>query len=76
MKTLVAVLLLLVSTSVLAVPPTDDQVDKVCENSNDHASFCRESIGAPVSIPEPGTLALIGLGVAAIGLVRIGKQKI
>ena len=76
MKTMMAVLMLMVSTSVLAVPPQTGQVEQVCENSNNHASFCRESNGTNVSVPEPSTLALMGLGLAAIALVRARKRKI
>ena len=73
MKTMMAVLMLMVSTSVLAVPP---QTGQVCENSNNHASFCPESNGTNVSVPEPSTLALMGLGLAAIALVRARKRNI
>ena len=74
MKTIVAFVMLLVSTSVLAVPPQTGQVERVCENSNNHASFCRESIETNVSVPEPGTLTLIGLGMLGLAVARIRKR--
>ena len=75
MKTIMAVLMLLVSTSLLADPNPNALI-----NANCHASFnndCPPENGVDkVSVPEPSTLALMGLGLAAIALVRAHKRKI
>jgi len=73
MKTIVAFVILLASTSVLAVP-SNEQAARVCENSNNHASFCRESNGTNISVPEPSTLTLIGLGMLGLAVARIRKR--
>jgi hypothetical protein len=76
MKTIMAVLMLLVSTSLLAAPNSN-----ALEHANCNASFnknCDQQDDAvdKVSVPEPSTLALMGLGLAAIALVRAHKRKI
>ena len=74
MKTIMAVLMLLVSTSLLADPNSN-----ALDNANCHASFkdCQTENGVDkVSVPEPSTLALMGLGLAAITLVSAKKRKI
>ena len=71
MKTRIAVLMLLVSTSVLA-----DASQQGCKSSGDQAKGCVSVTADAVSVPEPGTLALMGLGLAAITLVRAKKRKI
>lgn len=38
------------------------------------ASFVDASQSATVSVPEPGTLALLGIGLAAIGLARRRRE--
>ena len=69
MKTIMAVFLLLVSTSVLAKKPTE------CNpNANSHAPISCGYVQGSNAIPEPGSLALIGLGIA--GLVIARRRKI
>ena len=70
MKTIMAVLLLLVSTSLLA--------DKPDCNLNPNFPSCEHNPpgltgGSVAAVPEPSTLALIGLGAA--GLVVRRKRK-
>jgi len=76
MKTIMAVLMFLISTSVLAANPNQNALD----HANCHASFLDncDSAGAvdKVSVPEPSTLSLMGLGLAATVLVRARKRKI
>jgi len=70
MKTLMAVLLLLVCTALLAVQPdcNQDPDFPACKNNP------RPLYGGNIArIPEPGTLALIGLGMA--GLVAAQRRK-
>jgi hypothetical protein len=66
MKTFMAVFLLLVSTSLLA-----DKFD--CDLNPDFPA-CKNSPLGLAAIPEPGTLALIGLGVAGLVLARKRKR--
>jgi hypothetical protein len=71
-----AVLMLLVSTSLLAEPNIH-----ACEHANSNASFyndCDTQVTAvvKVAVPEPSTLILMGLGLAAITLVRARKRNI
>jgi hypothetical protein len=68
MKTIMAVFLLLVSTSLLAGRPTE------CNpNANSYACNNFQARNA-VSVPEPGSLALIGLGIAGVVLARKRKK--
>jgi len=65
MKTFMTVFLLLVSTSLLADRPTE------CNpNANYHAC---DNFQARNAVPEPGSLALIGLGIA--GLIAARRRK-
>ena len=78
MKTIMAVLMLLISTSLLARPSDcvsnpDFPACKV--NSQDHIGGVQGLTQHAVSIPEPSTLSLIGLGLAATALVRARKRK-
>jgi len=77
MKTIMAVLLLLVSTSLLAVGKPEGVPVIDCRGQS-----CREEMQVlpqavqinPVSVPEPSILALIGLGIAGLAVAR--KRKI
>jgi hypothetical protein len=66
MKTIMAVLLLLVSTSLLADKPTECNA-----NANFHAC---DNFQARNAVPEPGSLALIGLGIAGLVVARRRKR--
>ena len=69
MKTIMAVLLLLVSTSLLAKPDCNQNPNfPACEHNPKGLTG-----GSIAAVPEPGSLALIGLGVA--GLVVARKRK-
>lgn len=66
MKTIMTVFLLLVSTSLLADRPTE------CNpNANYHAC---DNFQVRNAVPEPGSLALIGLGIAGLIVSRRRKR--
>jgi hypothetical protein len=68
MKAIMAVFLLLVSTSLLADRPTE------CNpQANYHACDNFQARNAN-AVPEPGTLALIGLGAAGLVVARRRKK--
>ena len=71
MKTIMTVFLLLVSTSLLAAPEWANNPE--CSNT---PGACAGGVpsGKVAAIPEPGTLALIGLGAAGLVFVRRRKR--
>ena len=78
MKTIMAVFLLLVSTSLLAVgwgQPDCASSDnpRSCGGGNNQ-SATRGHNGNVTAVPEPGTLALIGLGAAGLVIARRRKR--
>ena len=69
MKTIMAVFLLLVSTSVLAGKSTG------CNpNANDHSPVSCGYVQGSNAVPEPGSLALIGMGIAGLVVARRRKR--
>jgi PEP-CTERM motif len=77
MKTIMAILMLLISASALADKP--DCVTRwvpACEHSPPGLTKDTQGIAVDtVSVPEPSILTLIGLGVAALGLTRVVARK-
>jgi hypothetical protein len=69
MKTIMAVSLLLVSTSLLAEKPTGCNT-----NANVHACDNFQARNAVNAVPEPGSLVLIGLGIAGLVVARRRKR--
>jgi hypothetical protein len=78
MKTIMAVLMLLISTSVLADRP-------VCPQGSTFPACVNANAPSPPSppgltetnvhlVPEPGTLALVGLGLIAVW-VRVARKE-
>jgi len=72
MKPIVTVTLLLVSTSPLAIQPEEVGRRPDCSLDNS-CRVVRANPNSIAAVPEPGTLALIGLGMA--GLVVARKRK-
>ena len=75
MKTILAVLLLLISTSLLAkAKPCNPNANfHACEGHTRGNNLYGPTGGNIAAVPEPGTLALLGLGMA--GLVVARKRK-
>ncbi len=69
MKTIMALFLLLVSTSLLADRPDCSRTPGNCRYDN--PSLTRAQATA---VPEPGSLALIGMGVAGLVVARRRKR--
>lgn len=70
MKVAAAVLFLLASFEVLAVVPRpclNDPGHPACNSAEVHGASNQNRI---LSVPEPGSLALIGAGLAGLVLVR------
>jgi len=77
MKPIMAVLMLLVSTSTLADKPVcPDPSFPACNvEPPGLMNTTSEVTGSSATVPEPGTLALMGLGLAMTVLVRARKRK-
>ena len=73
MKTIMAVFLLLVSTSLLA-DRRDCTFGEPGDCRYDNPSATRGHRGNATAVPEPGSLALIGLGVAGLVVARRRKK--
>jgi hypothetical protein len=69
MKTVMGILLLFISTSLLAYPPECTQTPGSCREWNPS-----NPIGRTVNVPEPGTPVLIGLGLVVIAVTRRRKK--
>jgi hypothetical protein len=69
MKTIMAVFLLLVSTSLLAVQPVCPSDFPACKANPPSLTG-----GRIAAVPEPGVLALIGLGMAGLVVARRRKK--
>ena len=72
MKIIMAVLLLLVSTSLLADKPNCYQNPNFPACKNNPPGLTGGSVAA---VPEPGTLALIGMGAAGLVFARRRKNN-
>ena len=69
MKSILISFLLLVSTSLMADPPECTRIPGDCKDWNP-----RDTRGQIASVHEPGTLALIGLGLVGIAVVQKRKS--
>jgi hypothetical protein len=79
MKTMMAVIMLVMSTSVLADKPVcyEGSTFPACVNANQTpeglaANLTENNVH---SVPEPSTLALIGVGAAAFGIAGVIRRK-